>query len=74
MPGIKAKKETSDTINLKQNKRPKVEDKYVALTKQPLNSPVKFNTYPNSKHDPVTAQETVPTAYPTLHKAVPIQK
>ena len=41
-----------------------------ALIKQPLDSPFKFKSYPTSKHDPVTAQETVPTAYPTLHKAV----
>ena len=45
--------------NSKQNKRPKVEDMIVALTKQPLDSPFNFNFYPASKHDPVTAQETV---------------
>ena len=66
----KHEKEESDTINLKQNKRTKVEDKHVALTEQPLNSPFKFNSYPSSKHDPVTAQETVPNASRTFHKVV----
>ena len=68
------KKEASDTINRKQHIRLKVEDKYVALTKQRLNSPFKFNSYPNSKHDPFTSQETVPTAYPIHHEAVPTLK
>ena len=68
----KHKKEAYDTINREQNKRLKVKDKYVALTKQPLYSPFNFNSYPNSKHDTVTSQGIVPTVYPTLHEVVPI--